>query len=63
LPLFVPKGNLVAWSAYSMHRREDFYGLDAHEFRPERWLDDAAGKKGLRPGWEYLPFNGSVISE
>lgn len=23
-------------------------------YRPERWL----GEKGLRPGWEYLPFNG-----
>lgn len=42
-----------------MHRRKDFYGEDADEFRPERWLDDPqTGKKGLRPGWEYLPFNG-----
>ncbi|THC87040.1 hypothetical protein EYZ11_013514 [Aspergillus tanneri] len=37
-PVFVPK---------------DFYGLDAEEFRPERWED---GK--LRPRWGYLPFNG-----
>lgn len=34
-----------------MHHREDFYGPDAHVYRPERWVD-------LRPGWEYLPFNG-----
>jgi cytochrome P450 len=34
-----------------MHRREDFYGPDAQEFKPERW-------EKLRPGWEYLPFNG-----
>lgn len=34
-----------------MHRRKDFFGADAEEFRPERWID-------LRPGWEYLPFNG-----
>lgn len=34
-----------------MHRRTDLYGPDAAEFKPERW-------ESLRPGWEYLPFNG-----
>ncbi|KAH1824146.1 hypothetical protein KXX27_000732 [Aspergillus fumigatus] len=50
-PVFVPKGGIVTYSVWSMHRREDIYGPDANEFRPERWAD-------LRPGWEYLPFNG-----
>ncbi|RHZ72402.1 hypothetical protein CDV55_108621 [Aspergillus turcosus] len=50
-PVFVPKGAIVTYSVWSMHRREDLYGPDANEFRPERWAD-------LRPGWEYLPFNG-----
>lgn len=60
-PLFVPKGQVVGWTVYGMHRRQDFYGADAEEFSPERWLDDpATGKKGLRPGWEYLPFNGGA---
>ena len=53
-PLFVEKGMAVGWSLYTMHRRKDLFGADAEEFRPERWL----GPKGLRPGWEYLPFNG-----
>ncbi|KAK3639875.1 hypothetical protein LTR56_012255 [Elasticomyces elasticus] len=58
-PMFIPKGMVVAWSVYAMHRRKDYYGEDAEEFKPERWLDDPdTGKKGLRPGWEYLPFNG-----
>jgi len=57
--LRIAKGQVVAWSLYAMHRRKDFYGNDAAEFRPERWLDESAeGRKGLRPGWEYLPFNG-----
>jgi cytochrome P450 len=60
-PLFVPKGQVVGWNVYAMHRRTDYYGADAEEFRPERWLDDAVnGTKGLRPGWEYLPFNGGA---
>lgn len=33
-----------------MHRRENYNGAEALEFRPERW-------ENLRPGWEYLPFN------
>lgn len=36
-PVFVPKGMLVLYSTYVMHRRKDFYGEDALEFRPERW--------------------------
>lgn len=60
-PLFVPKGGVVGWSVYTMHRRTDYYGADAEEFKPERWLDEpVSGTKGLRPGWEYLPFNGGA---
>lgn len=50
-PVVVPKGTPVTYSTYSMHRRRDFFGEDAEEFRPERW-------ESLRVGWEYLPFNG-----
>jgi cytochrome P450 len=45
---------MVAYNVYAMHRREDIFGPDAAEFRPDRW----APKEGLRPGWGYLPFNG-----
>lgn len=34
-----------------MHRRKDYYGEDADEFRPERWAT-------MRQNWHYLPFNG-----
>ncbi|KAH8586803.1 putative cytochrome P450 alkane hydroxylase [Bisporella sp. PMI_857] len=50
-PIFIAKGQAVAYSAFSMHRRRDIYGPDADTFRPERW-------ENLRPGWGYLPFNG-----
>lgn len=50
-PMLIPKGWTIGYSPWSMHRREDFYGPDSLEFKPERW-------ENLRPGWEYLPFNG-----
>ena len=43
-PLFIPKGQLVQYSIYSMQRRKDLYGEDAEEYRPERWAS-------LKPGW------------
>ncbi|KAF2398460.1 cytochrome P450 [Trichodelitschia bisporula] len=50
-PLLIPAGTLVTYSPYAMHRRTDLFGPDAADFKPERW-------ETLRPGWEYLPFNG-----
>lgn len=57
-PVFVKKGQMVHWSLYTMHRRKDLYGEDADAFIPERWVDQDEEEKGLRVGWEYLPFNG-----
>ena len=56
-PIFMKKGQVAHWSIYAMHRRTDFYGEDAEEFKPERWIDSEE-RKGLRVGWEYLPFHG-----
>ncbi|ELR02562.1 hypothetical protein VC83_08941 [Pseudogymnoascus destructans] len=50
-PIFVAKGQIIAYNLYSMHRRKDIYGEDADEYKPERW-------ENLRVGWGYLPFNG-----
>ncbi|TLD07605.1 hypothetical protein PgNI_10586 [Pyricularia grisea] len=50
-PILIPKGTSCRWSSYALYRREDIYGPDAEEFRPERWED-------LRVAWEYTPFSG-----
>ncbi|GME45301.1 Cytochrome P450 [Neofusicoccum parvum] len=50
-PVHIRAGQNVGFSTYAMHRRKDIWGPKADEFIPERW-------ENLRPGWEYLPFNG-----
>ncbi|KAI0008757.1 cytochrome P450 [Xylariaceae sp. FL0662B] len=49
-PVFVPKGTYCRYLPWIMHRRENHFGSDAEEFRPERW-------ENLRPTYEYVPFN------
>lgn len=53
-PIFVAKGTPVIYSAYSLHREEQYYGKDADVFRPERWGEPLAKKYG----WAFVPFNG-----
>ena len=50
-PLFVRPDMNIDYSVHTMHRLEKYWGPDALEFKPERWI-------ARRPGWEYLPFNG-----
>ena len=50
-PIYIRKGEEVLYGVHVMHHRKDLWGDDADEFRPDRWV-------GLKPGWEYLPFNG-----
>ncbi|KAF8434330.1 cytochrome P450 [Boletus edulis BED1] len=39
--VLVPKGTEVVVSIAAYNRDKDVWGEDAHEFKPERWLDDA----------------------
>ncbi|CAG8180106.1 unnamed protein product [Penicillium salamii] len=50
-PIFVRKGQVIAYTVHVLHRRKDIWGIDADEFKPSRWATSKAG-------WEYLPFNG-----
>ncbi|KAL3422064.1 N-alkane-inducible cytochrome P450 [Phlyctema vagabunda] len=52
-PVYIAKGQAVAYSTWTMHRQTSIFGPDAEEFKPERWDSPT-----LRPGWGYLPFNG-----
>lgn len=50
-PIFVPKGKTVSFVLHLLHRRKDLWGLDADEFKPERWE-----KKKM--DWNFVPFSG-----
>ncbi|KKY28214.1 putative cytochrome p450 [Diplodia seriata] len=41
---FIPGGTIVGCNAWVLHRRPEVFGEDAHEYRPERWLE-AGGDK------------------
>ncbi|KAL6151986.1 hypothetical protein ACJQWK_04788 [Exserohilum turcicum] len=57
-PVLIPKGSVVAFSLYSMHRRPDLYGMDAELFRPERWDEDMPLKHNPTTlKWGYIPFH------
>ncbi|KAL1999931.1 hypothetical protein VTN02DRAFT_3787 [Thermoascus thermophilus] len=51
-PVYIRKGQSVGYTVWSLHRRQDIWGADADEFRPERW------REFTPKGWEYIPFNG-----
>ncbi|EDU41835.1 CypX Cytochrome P450 [Pyrenophora tritici-repentis] len=37
---FVPAGTEVTNNAWTIQRNKDFYGADAEEFKPERWMEN-----------------------
>ena len=42
--VFIPGGTRVGYSIWAITRREDIWGADALEFRPERWLNNSPEK-------------------
>ncbi|KAI8961471.1 cytochrome P450 monooxygenase [Daldinia sp. FL1419] len=58
-PILVPKGMIVLYSSYCIHRRPDIYGMDAELFRPERWDEEPLRSRDtMHRGWTFLPFGG-----
>ncbi|KAL2430719.1 Cytochrome P450 monooxygenase [Exophiala dermatitidis] len=52
-PVFVPEGTQVLVPTYSMQHREDIWGPDVEQFKPERWHD-------RKFGWDFIPFGGGA---
>jgi cytochrome P450 len=53
-PIFSPKGTRYDTSFYSLHHIPEIWGLDAEEFKPDRW-------DTIKPSaYEYVPFGGGM---
>ncbi|KAL0574430.1 Protein kinase alk2 [Marasmius crinis-equi] len=56
-PIFVPANTKVLYSVFLIHRREDLWGPDAHEFDPDRFIDERLHKYLAPNPFIFLPFN------
>jgi cytochrome P450 len=51
----VPRyGTVITASTWAMNRNVDEWGVDASEFKPDRWLDDATG--GAKSAFSFMSF-------
>ncbi|KAL9609349.1 MAG: hypothetical protein Q9167_005873 [Letrouitia subvulpina] len=48
-PIFVAKGTRITVDIFGLHHREDIWGQDVEEFRPERW-------ENRERGFDFIPF-------
>ncbi|ATY67502.1 cytochrome P450 [Cordyceps militaris] len=55
--VFIPGGTHVGVCAWGIFRRQDVWGTDANEFRPERWLDSTPEQLGRMEGTLELIFS------
>ncbi|RBR15426.1 hypothetical protein FVER53590_09331 [Fusarium verticillioides] len=54
---FIPDGTKIGYCAWGIFRREDIWGSDAGEFRPERWLESKGEKLRERESALELIFS------
>lgn len=54
---YIPGGTRVGSCAWGIFRREDIWGVDSQEFRPERWLESSPEQLHLMEGTLDLIFS------
>ncbi|OCH92181.1 cytochrome P450 monooxygenase pc-2 [Obba rivulosa] len=56
-PFFAPAGTAMIYGPFVMHRRKEYWGPDAEEFDPDRFLDERLDKYLTVNPSIFLPFN------
>ncbi|PCH42843.1 cytochrome P450 monooxygenase pc-2 [Wolfiporia cocos MD-104 SS10] len=56
-PFYIPAKTSVLYSVLAMHRRKEYWGPDAEEFDPDRFLDERVNKYLTPNPFIFLPFN------
>ncbi|KAH9979194.1 cytochrome P450 monooxygenase CYP63 [Russula compacta] len=56
--LYLPPKTQIMMASLLAHKRQDLWGPDAEEFRPERWFEPALLDKVTRTPFMYAPFFG-----
>ncbi|TFK22821.1 cytochrome P450 monooxygenase pc-3 [Coprinopsis marcescibilis] len=56
-PIYVPGRIKIAYGVLAMHRRKDLWGPDAHDFDPDRFIDERLQKYLVPNPFMFLPFN------
>jgi len=51
----IPKGTIITYKTFALHRLTALWGKDATEFKPERWLSPELRAK-MHP-YQYIPFH------
>ena len=53
----IPRGTIMQVGASVLHTRTDYWGDDAADFRPERWLSDSPDGASGCPVHAFVPFS------
>ncbi|KIM77311.1 hypothetical protein PILCRDRAFT_825474 [Piloderma croceum F 1598] len=56
-PYYLPSNSPICYSVWLMHRNKDFWGPDALEFDPDRFIDERLHKYVVPNPFIFLPFN------
>ncbi|KZT01826.1 cytochrome P450 [Laetiporus sulphureus 93-53] len=56
-PIYIPPNTLILYQPFIMHHRTEYWGPDAMEFDPDRFLDERLQKYLLLNLFIFLPFN------
>lgn len=46
MQFIIPKGTILTIPLNVLHVNTEMWGVDAHLFRPERWMDRSRSRKG-----------------